>query len=212
MDNSGILEKSARNVWNLCSTRGIKLAAAESCTGGFLADSLVSIPGASSFFLGSAVCYCDEAKNGILGVPKEILDKFYAESSETCAAMLDGALRIFPNADAAIATTGFLDSSTGSKPKSLGGSVFIGTALRLSLADSSLKDFANLPVCHIKNSDFLCGAKTGVSVMPRHSEESGGFFKICAEIKLNVSAPRLFNMRAAAATALELFAFALGGL
>ena len=123
MENPSLTEKAKRIV-EIFTRRGKKICVAESCTGGLVASSIVSISGASAVFLGSAVCYCDEAKMKILSVKKEILEKYYAESLQCAQVMAHGAISIF-NADYAIATTGFLDANVAPKPADLAGKVFV---------------------------------------------------------------------------------------
>ena len=118
------MTEMAKRIVEIFTRRGKKICVAESCTGGLVASSIVSISGASAVFLGSAVCYCDEAKMKILSVKKEILEKYYAESLQCSQAMAHGAISIF-NADYAIATTGFLDANVAPKPADLAGKVFV---------------------------------------------------------------------------------------
>lgn len=118
------MTEKAKRIVEIFTRRGKKICVAESCTGGLVASSIVSISGASAVFLGSAVCYCDEAKMKILSVKKEILEKYYAESLQCSQAMAHGAISIF-NADYAIATTGFLDANVAPKPADLAGKVFV---------------------------------------------------------------------------------------
>jgi PncC family amidohydrolase len=123
MENSSLTEK-AKRVVEMYVQRGKKICVAESCTGGLVASSIVSVSGASATFLGSAVCYCDNAKMQILSVEKEILEKYYAESLQCAQAMARDAISIF-NADYAVATTGFLDANVAPKPSDLAGKVFV---------------------------------------------------------------------------------------
>ncbi|MBQ6534461.1 MAG: CinA family protein [Opitutales bacterium] len=121
--DSSVLSGAARRLFGLCKGGGLKVCAAESCTGGLVASSIVSISGASAVFAGSAVCYCDAAKERVLGVKRETLEKFFAESPECAREMAKGALDAF-GADLAVSATGFLDASVGEKPASLAGKVF----------------------------------------------------------------------------------------
>lgn len=123
------LEQTAENIVKIFTEKNLKLCAAESCTGGMVASSIVSVPKASAMFLGSAVCYCDEAKVSMLGVKRHTIEKYFAESAECASEMARGALNAF-NADAAVATSGFLDGNVGEKPQSLAGTVFIACLLR----------------------------------------------------------------------------------
>jgi nicotinamide-nucleotide amidase len=81
------------------------VACAESLTGGGLAKRLSHAPGASDYFLGSAVCYSREAKEHVLGVSRETLDGPGVVSEECAREMAAGARRIF-SADVAVALTG----------------------------------------------------------------------------------------------------------
>lgn len=123
MDSFGLAEKSKRVV-EMFSQRKKKICSAESCTGGLIASSIVSVSGASATFVGSAVCYCDEAKMKILSVKKDTLEKHFAESLQCAKEMASGAISAF-DADYAIATTGFLDANVSPKPDELAGRVFI---------------------------------------------------------------------------------------
>ncbi|MEA2664652.1 MAG: nicotinamide-nucleotide amidase, partial [Candidatus Eremiobacteraeota bacterium] len=100
--------------------RGAWLVTAESCTGGQVADALVSVAGASAVYRGGIVAYDDALKVGQLGVPRETLDRFGAVSEETAAAMARGA-RERLGGDLAIATTGIAgpDGGTAEKPVGL---------------------------------------------------------------------------------------------
>ena len=81
------------------------LTTAESCTGGMIAASVVNVSGASNVFHQGYITYCDEAKNSILGVKKETLDKYKAVSPQVACEMALGALKI-SGADIAVSVTG----------------------------------------------------------------------------------------------------------
>lgn len=131
------LEIAAQRIFAYFKKSGLTLCAAESCTGGLLGSSIVSIAGASAIFKGSAVCYCDDAKISILGVDRALIETHFAESRECAIAMARGALQIFA-ADAAISTTGFLDANVGNKPANLGGKVFVCATLKTT---DGIKDY-----------------------------------------------------------------------
>jgi nicotinamide-nucleotide amidase len=92
-------------VLDLCRQGGLRLATAESCTGGLVAARLTSVPGSSDVFVGGVVSYADEVKASALGVPDEVLRAHGAVSAETAAAMAAGA-RERLGADVAVAVTG----------------------------------------------------------------------------------------------------------
>ena len=99
--------------------RGMTLACAESCTGGMIGSEITRMPGASSFFLGSAVTYSNDAKENILGVSHETLLEHGAVSSETAGEMVRGAMRIY-GSDAAIAVTGIAGPGGATETKPVG--------------------------------------------------------------------------------------------
>lgn len=70
--------------------RGLKLAVAESCTGGLIGNRLTDVPGSSDYYLGSVTAYAFEAKRRLLGVRAETLQTFGAVSRETAVAMAHG--------------------------------------------------------------------------------------------------------------------------
>src|SRR6184192_1720243 len=99
------LNERARALLDLCRRKGLKLAAAESCTGGLLAATLTEIPGSSDVFERGFVTYSNEAKEEMLGVAPLILAMHGAVSRETAQAMARGALAHAP-VDLAAAITG----------------------------------------------------------------------------------------------------------
>src|SRR6266403_149876 len=80
-------------VANILTMNSATISAAESCTGGLLAQRLTSIPGSSSYFLGGVVCYSNELKTAWADVPPEILKAKGAVSSEVAIALADGIRR-----------------------------------------------------------------------------------------------------------------------
>jgi nicotinamide-nucleotide amidase len=89
----------------LLAERGLTIACAESLTGGGLGERITAVPGASAYFLGSAVTYSIEAKRSLLDVSRATLDGPGPVSRECAAEMASGARRVF-GADLAVALTG----------------------------------------------------------------------------------------------------------
>jgi competence/damage-inducible protein CinA-like protein len=106
-------------VLELCRERGLKLATAESCTGGLVASRLTSVPGSSDVFVGAVVAYANDAKARELGVPEEILERYGAVSPEVAAAMAAG-VRERLGADVAVSVTGIAGPGGGSAEKPVG--------------------------------------------------------------------------------------------
>lgn len=98
---------------------GVSIAAAESCTGGLIGAELTGPPGASASFLGSAVCYANEAKKDILGVPLSVLETSGAVSEACALAMARGARQLY-RADLAVSVTGVAGPDGGSPLKPVG--------------------------------------------------------------------------------------------
>ncbi len=106
--------------------RGETLALAESCTGGLAAQKVVSVPGASRYFLGSVTAYANAAKVQLLSVPEATLEACGAVSGETALAMARGARARF-QATWGAATTG-VAGPEGGTPKKPVGMVWVGIA------------------------------------------------------------------------------------
>lgn len=85
---------------------GLRLATAESCTGGMLSSLFTDVPGRSHVFEAGFVTYSDEAKHAMLGVPPELLEQHGAVSKQAALAMVRGALQ-GSRADIALSVTGF---------------------------------------------------------------------------------------------------------
>jgi len=102
---------------------GLTLAVAESCSGGLLAKRITDIPGSSGYFILGVVTYANSAKEGVLGVPKGLLDQYGAVSSHVAVAMAEGG-RTLSGSDISIATTGIAGPEGGTPEKPVG-TVFI---------------------------------------------------------------------------------------
>jgi nicotinamide-nucleotide amidase len=98
---------------------GVKLAIAESCTGGLISHRVTNVPGASEVFLAGFVTYSNQSKTRELGVPAELIAAHGAVSAEVATAMAEGALRV-SGADYAISTTGIAGPGGGSEAKPVG--------------------------------------------------------------------------------------------
>jgi nicotinamide-nucleotide amidase len=119
--------------------RRLRLATAESCTGGLLASVLTDMPGRSHAFERGFVTYSDEAKTELLGVPPELIERFTAVSEPVARAMAEGALE-HSSADIAVAVTGYADAS-GEGPAGL---VFFAAARRGRPIKALCREFGDL--------------------------------------------------------------------
>jgi nicotinamide-nucleotide amidase len=113
------LHTLASRVLDLCRARGMRVATAESCTGGLVAAALTAIAGSSDVVEGGFVTYSDATKRKLLGVPPATLLRYGAVSGETAVAMANGALKR-SRADLAVSVTGVAGPGGGSKKKPVG--------------------------------------------------------------------------------------------
>ncbi|MBU2650537.1 MAG: competence/damage-inducible protein A [Bacteroidetes bacterium] len=102
---------------NLLKEKGFTLSSAESCTGGYIAHLITSVPGSSAYFKGSIIAYSNEIKTSELGVPEDVLLNYGAVSQETVLIMASN-IRKKLRTDFAIAVSGIAgpDGGTPSKP------------------------------------------------------------------------------------------------
>ncbi|MDH3243276.1 MAG: competence/damage-inducible protein A [Saprospiraceae bacterium] len=99
--------------------RKLSLITAESCTGGYLAHLITSVPGSSDYFTGSIVAYSNSIKTSILHVSPKTLERWGAVSKQTVEEMVRGALRS-SEADLAVAVSGIAGPGGGSDDKPVG--------------------------------------------------------------------------------------------
>lgn len=119
-------QKLSELVGDLLLKYNYTLSTAESCTGGYIAHKITSIPGSSSYYTGSVVSYSNEVKEKILGVKKETLIQFGAVSKEVVEQMAFGVLDKLAS-NYAISTSGIAGPSGGTKEKPVG-TVWIAVA------------------------------------------------------------------------------------
>lgn len=90
------------------------IGTAESCTGGRIAESIISVPGASNYFKGGIVSYSNEIKERILGVNPQVIEEQTAVCEEVAREMVLGAIEVL-HVDYAISATGFAGPTAGEK-------------------------------------------------------------------------------------------------
>ena len=101
-------EEETRQLLSKACDRDLMFATAESCTGGMLASLLTDVQGVAHAFDRGFVTYTNEAKNEMLGVPLELIERHGAVSREVAVAMAEGALER-SRANIALSITGFAD-------------------------------------------------------------------------------------------------------
>ena len=104
----------SREIQQIVYEAGKTLGTAESCTGGRIAEAIISVPGASEYFKGGVISYIDEIKENLLGVDHQTLVEKNAVSEEVARMMVQGAIKTL-NVDFAIAATGFAGPGGGTK-------------------------------------------------------------------------------------------------
>lgn len=121
--------KLARDLGERLLEKGWMFSCAESCTGGLLAAAMTDTPGSSQWFDRGVVSYSNQAKQDLLGVHAETLERFGAVSEETAMEMAAGVLAGAPASDFAISTTG-IAGPEGATPGKPVGMVCFGFASR----------------------------------------------------------------------------------
>lgn len=120
------LSEAARALSRAARGSGLRIAGAESCTGGLASAAVTGRPRASEYFVGAAVVYANDAKTGLLGVGADTLARHGAVSAEAAEAMAKGALSAF-GADLSFSITGIAGPGGGSEEKPVG-TVWFGFA------------------------------------------------------------------------------------
>ena len=117
----------AGEILALARAKNMRIAAAESCTGGLIAGLLTAIAGSSDVFERGFVTYSNEAKEDLLGVPTDLIHRHGAVSHPVAVAMADGALK-HSLAQLAVAVTGIAGPGGGTAQKPVG-LVYVATAV-----------------------------------------------------------------------------------
>ena len=118
----------------LLKKKRLKLAIAESCTGGMLSSSITSVSGASKVFTMGLVTYSNQAKISILKVPKQIIKKHGAVSIQCCLSMVNNLSKI-SKSEVCVSITGIAGPKGGTKQKPVG-LVYIGVKNRKKITVS----------------------------------------------------------------------------
>lgn len=130
----------AEQLGHKLKANGKKIATAESCTGGWIAQTITDVQGSSAWFDRGFVTYSNAAKVQMLGVSPQTLEKYGAVSAETATEMASGALA-HSDADIAVAVTGIAGPDGGTQEKPVG-TVFIAWADKNGAAKVIKKQFA----------------------------------------------------------------------
>ena len=118
------LNNQLKNLTTKLKKNKIKIAVAESCTGGLISYNLTKIPGASKYFMMGIVSYSNISKRDLLKVRQKTLTKYGAVSAEICKEMCNNLLKI-SKTNIAISVTGIAGPDGGTKKKPIG-LVYVG--------------------------------------------------------------------------------------
>ena len=116
-----------QKIVSLLKKKKLKLAVAESCTGGMLSSAITSVSGSSKVFTMGLVTYSNQAKTSLLKIPNQIIKKNGAVSVQCCLAMVNNLSKI-SKAKICISITGIAGPKGGSKQKPVG-LVYIGVKI-----------------------------------------------------------------------------------
>lgn len=154
---AGLLKKQEKN-----------LAVAESCTGGLLSKMLTDMPGSSEYFWGSVVSYSNQAKNIMLGVKSDTLERYGAVSKETAEEMGRGILDA-SGADLSLSITGLAGPGGGSDEKPVG-------LVYIALADQQNCFVKKLNLAGNRERVRILTAKSALDILRRYLEgiDNGG--------------------------------------
>jgi nicotinamide-nucleotide amidase len=123
--------RKTERISKILSEKKLKIAVAESCTGGFISNAFTNIPGASKFFTLGVVTYSNEAKQKILGIDENTLKQYGAVSEEVASLMARNVKRI-ACADIGLSTTGYL-APAKDVPEHMVGIIYAGIDFKHTL-------------------------------------------------------------------------------
>ena len=136
---------------------GLKLATAESCTGGLVAGLLTEIAGSSAVVARGFVTYSNEAKNELIGVPMALIERHGTVSAEVASAMAEGALH-HSRADVTVAITGVAGPGGGTSEKPVG-LVHFACAMKDAASVHVERRFGDLGRAGIRRAAILTALK-----------------------------------------------------
>ncbi|MBV8687698.1 MAG: CinA family protein [Alphaproteobacteria bacterium] len=169
------LVAAARKVVEANRAAGLRVALAESCTGGLVAAALTEVPGSSDVLDSAFVTYSNQAKIGLLGVSEDVVETFGAVSIAVAWNMAQGALAR-SGADTAVAVTGIAGPDGGSDRKPVGTVVFArarrGADPREIVAD--VKEFGDLGRGGVRLQAALCALELLMPVSSSPSRDGEG--------------------------------------
>ena len=143
------LNNQLKNLTTKLKKNKIKVAVAESCTGGLISYNLTKIPGASKFFMVGIVSYSNISKLDLLKVRQKTLTKYGAVSAEICKEMCNNLLKI-SKTNIAVSVTGIAGPDGGTKKKPIG-LVYVGICSKNKFEIKKFNFGKKLSRIHIQN-------------------------------------------------------------
>jgi len=147
-------------VGRLLRDGGLRIAVAESCTGGLVCHRLTNVPGSSAYFVRGEVAYSDQAKESALGVPRALLARHGAVSQAVAQAMASG-IRDAAGADLALGITGIAGPGGGSEQKPVG-LTYIAIAASEGVASREFRFLAD------RGTNKLLASQAALDLVRRH--------------------------------------------
>jgi len=147
------LNNQLKKLTVLLKKKKLKVAAAESCTGGLICYNLTKIPGSSKYFMMGVVSYSNKSKIDLLKVRQKTLTKYGAVSAETCKEMCKNLLKI-SKTNIAISVTGIAGPDGGTKKKPIG-LVYIGICSKKKLEIIKFSFNKKLSRINIQNQTLI---------------------------------------------------------
>ena len=138
-----------------CRAKGLRLATAESCTGGLIAAAITEIPGSSDVLDCGFVTYSNTAKTALLAVPESTLARHGAVSEAAARAMAEGALQR-SSADITLSVTGIAGPGGGSAAKPVG-TVHLSLASRQGLRLHELQNYGDIGRASVRHKTVIRG-------------------------------------------------------
>ena len=147
------LNNQLKKLTTLLKKKKIKVAVAESCTGGLISYNLTKIPGSSKYFMMGVVSYSNKSKIDLLKVRQKTLTKYGAVSTETCKEMCKNLLKT-SKTNIAISVTGIAGPDGGTKKKPIG-LVYIGICSKKKLEIIKFSFNKKLSRINIQNQTLI---------------------------------------------------------
>ena len=154
------MNELAERVVKLFTEEGMSFGFAESLTGGMISSEIVGVPGASAVFSGSVVCYTNEVKMNVLGVPSTVIDEHTEVSGECAEKMAEGVCNVI-GCDCSVAVTG-IAGPTGELPGKPVGTVYFG--YKFNEKKGSFRRVFSGDRLEIRKQTVSCALETLISI------------------------------------------------